>query len=76
MCIKSHTIAFIEIHEMKAITVRLEDDQAERLEELKRELHNSDAGVLRFALDLLHRTVTEKGAVPAAMASEAQPAAA
>jgi predicted transcriptional regulator len=50
---------------MKAVTVRLEDYQAERLEHLKAELHNSDAGVLRFALDLLFRTVTEKGMVPA-----------
>lgn len=49
---------------MKAVTVRLEDDQAERLEHLKAELHNSDAGVLRFALDLLFKTVAERGAVP------------
>ena len=48
---------------MKAITVRLEDDQAERLEELKTALRNTEAGVLRFALDLLHKTLTEKGAV-------------
>lgn len=49
---------------MKAVTVRLEDEQAERLERLKGELKNTDAGVLRFALDLLFRTVTEKDAVP------------
>lgn len=50
---------------MKSVTVRLEDDEAERLLKLRGELKNSDAGVMRFALDLLFRTVTEKGMVPA-----------
>lgn len=45
---------------MKAVTVRLDDEQAERLEKLKVDLHNSDAGVLRFALDLLFKTVAQK----------------
>lgn len=58
---------------MKAVTVRLEEEQAARLEHLTEELHNSDAGVLRFALDLLFRTVTEKGAVPADGAAKPEP---
>jgi predicted DNA-binding protein len=56
---------------MKAISVRLEPEQQERLKKLKTELHNSDAGVLRFALDLLWRTVNEKQAVPAEIEPEA-----
>lgn len=54
----------IQCKTMKAVTVRLEDEQAERLEHLKGELKNTDAGVLRFALDLLFRTVTQKESVP------------
>lgn len=50
---------------MKTVSVRLDDEQAERLSGLAGELHNSDAGVLRFALDLLWRTAREKNAVPA-----------
>ena len=52
---------------MKAVTVRLDDEQAERLEKLKIDLHNSDAGVLRFALDLLFKTVAQKTPEEAAM---------
>jgi len=47
---------------MKAVTVRLDNEQAERLEKLTENLHNSEAGVLRFALDLLFKTVAQKPA--------------
>ncbi len=47
---------------MKAVTVRLDNEQAERLEKLTGDLHNSEAGVLRFALDLLFKTVAQKPA--------------
>ncbi len=44
---------------MKAVSVRLDEEQAERLETLKGRLHNSEAGVLRFALDQLFQTLAE-----------------
>jgi predicted transcriptional regulator len=53
---------------MKAVTVRLDNEQAERLEKLTEDLHNSEAGVLRFALDLLFKTVAQKTPDAAAMA--------
>lgn len=43
----------------KAITIRLEEGQAKKLEELGRQLRNSDAGVMRFALDVLHTAMTK-----------------
>lgn len=46
---------------MKAVTVRLKDEEAERLEQLKRDLKNTDAGVVRFALELLYKTISQKG---------------
>ncbi len=49
----------------KTISVRMDEEQAEKLESLGERLHNTDAGVLRFALDLLWQTVVEKGVVPA-----------
>lgn len=55
---------------MKAITIRLDDAQTEKLSKLKEELHNSEAGVVRFALDLLYKTIAEKQAVPAHFETE------
>lgn len=43
----------------RAITVRLEGDDAEKLDELGRRLRNSDAGVLRFALDALYKAMAQ-----------------
>ena len=60
--------------DMKSVTIRLDDEQAERLGRLSEQLHNSDAGVLRFALDLLHKTITEKQAVPVEADKEPVPA--
>lgn len=54
----------------KTISVRMDEEQAEKLQALSERLHNSDAGVLRFALDLLWQTVVAKGVVPADMAVE------
>lgn len=48
---------------MKTISVRLEPEQAEKLTKLSDELKNSDAGVLRFALDLLWKTVNNRQVV-------------
>jgi Arc/MetJ-type ribon-helix-helix transcriptional regulator len=46
---------------MKTISVRLDQSQAAKLARLGEELHNSDAGVVRYALDLLFRSLTDKG---------------
>lgn len=54
-----------DIKQMKTISIRLDEDQEARLEKLGRELKNSDAGVMRFALDVLWKTVAENKAVPA-----------
>ena len=56
---------------MKAVTIRLDDEQAERLGRLSEQLHNSESGVVRFALDLLHKTISEKQAVPVESGQEA-----
>ena len=49
----------------KAIYVRINEDQQQKLAALGDQLKNTDAGVLRFALDLLWKTVIAKGGVPA-----------
>lgn len=49
---------------MKAITVRIDEEQERKLDELKDELHNSDAGVVRFALDQLYKAVKTGGPIP------------
>lgn len=56
----------------KTISVRMDEEQAGKLESLGERLHNTDAGVLRFALDLLWQTVVEKGVVPADLADKQQ----
>lgn len=59
-------VRHIALHDttMKAITVRIEPEQERKLEELKTELHNSDAGVLRFAIDQLYKVVKATGPIP------------
>lgn len=59
---------------MKSITIRLDETQTEKLTKLKEELHNSEAGVVRFALDLLYKTIAEKQAVPAHLEPELEAA--
>jgi predicted transcriptional regulator len=59
---------------MKSVTIRLDDEQAERLDRLSGQLHNSEAGVVRFALDLLHKTISERQAVPVDTETEEQAA--
>lgn len=61
-----HNASHCITHEptMKAITVRIDEEQERKLDELKDELHNSDAGVVRFALDQLYKALKTGGPIP------------
>jgi hypothetical protein len=47
----------------KVMSIRIDTDQVDKLSNLSKQLRNSDAGVIRLGIDLLHENLVQKGAL-------------